>query len=339
MINKNYVYDGKALLNLNEVQEKYRNIVNNKINNKEYVFEDAICPVCSNKNFELLSEKDRYGLYMPVVICKICGLVQSSPRMNQESFNLFYDNEYRKLYVGSEIPQNDFFSMQYNRGKAIYDYIKNNGITIGETIIEIGCGAGGVLKYFKDNGHNVIGYDLGTEYINYGKNQYNLDLFTGTIETTINQLNIKPNLIIYSHVFEHILDPNKELEQIKKLLAIDALLYIEVPGIKNIHNNYNNFLKYLQNAHVYHYTLRTLNNIMNKNGYKMKCGNEVINSLFYLTNTFNVSFYNDYSNVMKYLKKTDYLKNINRLVNYLKARLKNNRIKKFFTKKNKKDYL
>ncbi len=56
-----------------------------------YSFEGVSCCICEEKNFELLSKKDRYGLYTPVVICKECGLIQVNPRMTQESYNQFYD--------------------------------------------------------------------------------------------------------------------------------------------------------------------------------------------------------------------------------------------------------
>ena len=36
-------------------------------------------------DIEKLSEKDRYGLFMPVVICKKCGLVQTNPHMTEDS--------------------------------------------------------------------------------------------------------------------------------------------------------------------------------------------------------------------------------------------------------------
>ena len=58
--------------------------------------------------------------------------------------------------------------------------------------------------------------------------------------------NYKADIIIYSHVFEHILDLDKELDAIKSHLKPEGILYIEVPGIKYVHNTYEmNFLKYL----------------------------------------------------------------------------------------------
>ena len=71
-------------------------------NCKQYAFENVNCIICNSSNFELLSEKDRYGLSMSVVICKKCGLVQTSPRMNKNTIREFYDNEYREIYEKGE---------------------------------------------------------------------------------------------------------------------------------------------------------------------------------------------------------------------------------------------
>ncbi len=83
-----------------------------------YSFEDVPCCVCGGRDFEPLSEKDRYGLYMPVVICRDCGLIQTNPRMTQESYNQFYELEYRKLYVGkgAQADIDDFFKSEHKRG-------------------------------------------------------------------------------------------------------------------------------------------------------------------------------------------------------------------------------
>ncbi|RLJ01835.1 MAG: hypothetical protein DRP10_03030 [Candidatus Aenigmatarchaeota archaeon] len=70
--------------------------IEKKIKEGIYLFENVPCCVCGGENFELLSEKDRYGLYVPVVICKDCGLIYTNPRMTQDAFNQFYELEYRK---------------------------------------------------------------------------------------------------------------------------------------------------------------------------------------------------------------------------------------------------
>jgi len=114
VLSKRFKYDGKPCVSLNELQIRMKKQIERKIEEGIYTFEDVPCCVCGGENFELLSEKDRYGLYVPVVICKDCGLIQTNPRMTQDAYNQFYELEYRKLYVGKDAPadKDDFFKSE-----------------------------------------------------------------------------------------------------------------------------------------------------------------------------------------------------------------------------------
>ncbi|WP_321990732.1 hypothetical protein [Marispirochaeta aestuarii] len=115
MINRRYRYNGKPIIKLNPMQKRIKKQIDDKIISNEYKFEKISCPVCTGIDFELLYEKDRYGLYLPVVICKTCGLIQSNLHMNQMAYANFYNEEYRKLYVGEMNPTEAFFSSQYRK--------------------------------------------------------------------------------------------------------------------------------------------------------------------------------------------------------------------------------
>lgn len=81
MLSKRFQNDEKAHLSLNELQQGMKSQIEEKIAKGIYSFEKVPCCICGGSNFELFSEKDRYGLYHPVVICRDCGLIQTNPRM------------------------------------------------------------------------------------------------------------------------------------------------------------------------------------------------------------------------------------------------------------------
>jgi len=282
MLNKRYKNDGKNLEILNELQIQAKKDIEGKIKNKTYTFETIICPVCNNAyKFMILAKKDRYGLECTTVICKKCGLLITNPRMTQLSYNEFYDKEYRKLYSASEISTDNFFNEQYSHGLSICNFIKSHlklDDFNNKYIVEIGCGAGGILKAFRDEGANVQGFDLGKYYLNYGKEKYNLLLNYGSIHDS--DFNKSPDIIIYSHVFEHILDLEKELLKIRQISNENTIIYIEVPGVLNIHNAYGDFLLYLQNAHTYHFSLKSLNNLFSNYGFGLVKGDEYVMAIF-----------------------------------------------------------
>ena len=101
LLAKHYKYDGAATLRLNDVQRGALSEVQQKVDTGVYRFENVVCAVCGQKQFEQLAAKDRYGLWLSVVVCTVCGLVQTNPRMTQAAYTEFYNHEYRRLYLGT----------------------------------------------------------------------------------------------------------------------------------------------------------------------------------------------------------------------------------------------
>lgn len=310
-----------ASLPLNVVQKKAINQLKAKIKANEYVFEKLDCLLCGSKNFELLSEKSRYGIMMSVVICKDCGLVQTNPLMTETSLHEFYNSEYREIDQGLQSPNEGFFLRQFNHGRNIYKYIER--ITRkpikNKFIVEIGTGAGGILKFFKEKGNKVFGLDIDSEYIEFGKEQ-GLNLEIGTLNQ-LSALDRKPDLVICSHVLEHLRDPVRELQKIRTYMHNSSILYAEVPGIKFLHFSYEqNLVRYLHDAHTFHFTLNSLINCMKKAGFQFITGNEVINSLFKI-GSIEDDYRNEFDSTIQFLQELEKIRNNPFDVNRIKFKI------------------
>jgi len=311
MLGKRYKNDQRPTKkNMNTLQLEMKRKIERKIIEGVYSFESVPCLICNCSSFEVLSEKDRYGLFAPVAICRSCGLVQANPRMTQDSYNLFYNDEYRKLYGGEKKPIEEYFRSQYHRGRNIHEYLKQHNVikkTVTEIfVLEIGCSSGGILLYFKELGCHVRGVDPGEEYINWGVKHYDLDLSVGTIQNIQNSRS--PDIIIYSHSLEHMLNPQDELTQVKRIANQDTIVYIEVPGVKYMWNRYRmDLLLYNENAHVYHFSLSSLSNLLSKSGFSLVAGDETIRSAwnFVESVSHNYLIESDYSDAVKYLKRIE----------------------------------
>jgi len=250
----------KELIPLNSLQRKVRDRINKKVIQGKFYFEEVPCDVCKGNKFEQVSTRDRYGLYVPVAICTQCGLVQTNPRMTKKSYDEFYENDYAELYMGTTQNRREHFLWQSQHGREIEPFLNNKKSL---TIVEIGCGAGGILHYFKSKGHTVVGFELDKQEVAYG-NAQGLDIRHGSLA----KFQGKADLIIYSHVLEHILDPVKEFKLIKSKLKKDGLVYIEVPGVENVESFFGADLgRYFQNAHVYHFTKQSLSNVAASAGF------------------------------------------------------------------------
>jgi len=301
---KRFKFSSKPEMFAIRKQKKIIKNVNKKIKNKKYKFAKINkCPICNNNDYKTIAEKDRYGFKVNTQICKSCGLVFLNPHFDDKTYSEFYQKEYRSLYDNEEEGTNRLFDGEYSNGKNIYKYIRNEINIKNKTVIEIGVGAGGTLKYFKEKGAKVYGVDYGTDYLEYGK-KMGLNLYSGNIKVLLDK-KINADLIIYSHVMEHITDLNKEFKNIKKILNKNGCIYIEVPGIKDLINtHHHNYLEYAQNVHVYNFTKATLKNLLVKNDFNMIKGDEYIKSLSKLEskNKINKKISNEYDNIVSFIR-------------------------------------
>lgn len=304
-----YKYDEKSVLTLNSAQKEMKEQLKSAINSK-IEFEFIECPVCEKKEFNIISEKDRYGIFQPVKICRSCGLILSNPRMTQESYKIFYEKYHKQLYLGESSVTDEYYSNQVKRGEKIYRFISRNTNEkiSGKRVLEVGCSSGGILEKFKQEGNEVFGIDLIPEYVEYGKNR-GLNLKVGTIDEV--KLPWTPDIVIYSHTIEHILNPIDEMSKIKDKFGDDVIIYLETPGVFNLYNSHQrDFLRSLQSAHTYYFTLETLSNLMQKSGYTLVEGNQEIKALYQPSSNPENEINNMYSEEIKFFRKMNYLRHI-----------------------------
>jgi 2-polyprenyl-3-methyl-5-hydroxy-6-metoxy-1,4-benzoquinol methylase len=306
LLSSKYKNDGRESVKLSEIQKAAKSNVKKKIETNIYSFEYIDCPICESTDYHLLAQKDRYGLPINTVICKKCGLLMANPVMTQESLNKFYSEDYRELYIGSKKAPYSYFQEQYEHGKSIIDFIKSNyEISFYNLfVLEIGCGAGGILSAFKNQGAEILGFDLGADYLEYGIKKHDLNLKQGSIQDYDGD---KPDVLIYSHVLEHVRLPDEVL-RIKRICHANTFIYIEVPGLLNVHKFDPNFIEYLHIAHLYHFSLNTLRCLLSKHGFTFLCGDEVIRSLFIVDNS--TMHINEKPNGENYVKHISFLEKI-----------------------------
>jgi SAM-dependent methyltransferase len=305
MLGSRYYYDGKAVIRLSDEQLEARTSFFRNMKQLYHLI-DVNC-ICGSDCYELLSKKDRYGLPVSTVICKKCGLIYQNPRPDDGSLNIFYSNLYRKLYKTSTISR--FFDNQFIIGKRIVRWIYDVRGRLPKRVVEIGCGAGGILQAFENSGAQILGVDFDETYIDYGRSK-GLPLEIGGAEKVAQQ---NVDLVVLSHVFEHFSDIQKELNAIRGLLSTKGRLYLEVPGVFNLRQYSYDFLKSLQNAHNYYFTLGTLKQVLRFYGWELEQGNEKIYSLFRYTGRRSEISENYYPEILRRLSYFEKMRHIGQI--------------------------
>lgn len=264
-----------------------------------YQFEHVSC-LCGSLESRLVAQRDRYALPVSTHICKRCGLMWTSPRMTVGSLAAFYDLDYRPVYVGCEQAPEEFFTSQVERGRLISEFVAPHFAVSGShTVFDVGCGAGGVLVPFVQAGWRAHGCDLDGHYLLRGRAE-GLCLEKGDV--TVLEKYGPGDLVILSHVLEHLTNPKQSLRQLSLLTTDSACLYVELPGVLSIHKTYGDLLRFLQNAHLCHFTLKTLSALMAQAGFLLVEGNEDIRAIYRKDRSvMQVDTTDQYGKVMRYL--------------------------------------
>lgn len=310
MIAERYKNDGKSTWPLNHIQAKYKQQLLDKLSRGEYETDMVSKCYCGSDQLETLSEKDRFGLPFGSLICRKCGLILTSPRLAQGVLPLFYDQEYHGLHFGETEADRHPYLFKRNQGFLIFEYVKDLLNKDELSVVEVGCGSGANLAQFgvrcKGRGikTRLSGCEYSKSYVNYANRELRIAVYQGGASTLVEE-GIKADMLILSHVFEHFIDLKAEMKAMGNILNDDGILYIEVPGVLDLHNKYVydcDFLEYLTLAHMYNFSLTTLRSVLATAGFSLIKGDEYVRSVFIKSSEYGgLMGLNDYGRIMCYL--------------------------------------
>lgn len=124
----------------------------------------------------------------------------------------------------------------------------------GKSILDIGCGEGGVLSVFWENGYSCAGLEINTERIEFARQQYQdkIQFFSDDIRQF--RCSQRFDVILMLDVIEHIDEKQRALKQIRTCLSENGLLIISFPPYGSAFGGHQqtlrSFLKYIPYWHL-----------------------------------------------------------------------------------------
>jgi SAM-dependent methyltransferase len=225
------------------------------------------CPVCGSGESDFFCGTDRIGLPVETVFCRHCPTLFSRSRLDEASLEVFYSSFYRPMYGGSTEPSEAFFDDQVSNGYKIMQRLQKFGRTdwssTGAAVLEIGCGAGGVLLPFKLAGAIVLGIDMDEKYMDKGRS---LGLTLKKSSVFDIPRDAKFDLIILKDVLEHLSNIDELVELVKNQLSDCGQVFVQVPTFEALEflGYRSDFLRYFQNAHLVHFSQSSLLHVFSK---------------------------------------------------------------------------
>lgn len=194
-----------------------------------------ICPLCGERNSRLLFiGKDRRFKMpgeFPVVSCTGCGLVRLARRPKLSRLGIYYPpNDYPPYIIRQDVHSlkarvRDFIA------KTILcdDYDKNLAQSNpGGRILDIGCGAGQCLTYYKEMGWEPFGVEISNAASRRAMESGHA-VFRGVLEDARFPDDYF-DLVRARHVLEHLPNPVESLLEMRRVLKNHGTLLLEVPN-------------------------------------------------------------------------------------------------------------
>jgi 2-polyprenyl-3-methyl-5-hydroxy-6-metoxy-1,4-benzoquinol methylase len=180
---------------------------------------------------------------------------------------------YETAYQESDIT---YFNNKMAEKAFIIDSNLDKNLT--KSLLDIGCGEGWSLNFFKKKGYNVTGMDFSS----FGCEKCNPDcienMIIGDIYESIDKLiqeKKKFSVIFLLSVLEHVTDPEFLINKIEQLIDPSGIFVVEVPNDFSIIQEYALSKGYIENKfwvvapdHISYFSKESLENLMRFNGWE-----------------------------------------------------------------------
>jgi SAM-dependent methyltransferase len=218
---------------------------------------DISCNICGKNEAALIFES-RDLLYrvtdkvFQVVRCENCGLVYLNPQPDMAEIATYYPDTYRPYKAGAQ----DFS----------YVFPKEPR----KRVLDVGCGSGDLLI---DIAHTHI--DLALYGIDFDARaakiaqSFGFHIFHGALREAHFENNFFDDIHM-NHVLEHISNPVELLKECERIMKPGGKLFITIPNFGSLSRMIFKNKWYHLDAprHLFHFTPRTLKNMLAKATYK-----------------------------------------------------------------------
>lgn len=198
-----------------------------------------------------------------LVICKNCSMVRSGSVLSaaQLSGLYFQDTIYKPPpWWQWENERQRFYHV-------VGDLEKRNYLT--GRVLDIGCNAGYALDVFQERGWEVTGIEPNQSTAKFARERLGATIYS---DISLIPKGETFDVILLSHVLEHIREPNEFLRGAATHLKPQGVFYIQVPNYGSKTVRYvlkGTWSGFLPAQHVWYFNFKTLAAFMSRHGFRV----------------------------------------------------------------------
>ncbi|HJW16356.1 MAG TPA: class I SAM-dependent methyltransferase [Flavisolibacter sp.] len=231
------------------------------------------CPVCGSSDIHpILTAKDHSVSGEDFVIwqCQSCTLRFTQDVPDENSIGPYYQSQ---DYISHSNTNKGLLNKLYQAVRK-FTLGQKSGLVISHTtkkgrILDIGAGIGAFLNEMKQKGWDIDGIEP-----DYGARQQAKNLFAIDLKPTPELYQLPHgsyDAITLWHVLEHVEPLQEYVAQLKKLLTTNGRIFIAVPNYTSLDADLygNRWAAYDVPRHLYHFTPRSIEVLVQKHGMKI----------------------------------------------------------------------
>lgn len=243
---------------------------------------DEACPACDSRRQKVLGEPGKVGdrfrdfpevEAVRVVRCSDCSAMYISP-MTYFSDKLQKDL-YNINYFSADGRVQDLKNIEEKRRILRITQQWAEFSLTGKTLLDIGCGTGEFLVTASNLGMVVTGIDLEVSITKYIRDKYGFDVMSGPLrpETFPKE---RFDVIILSHVIEHLQKPFELLAVINATLKNDGLFVMCTPNTDSLMENVHDIFGRVRHAWSKTYYLTPFTSPYHLIGFNLKSSRRIL---------------------------------------------------------------
>lgn len=240
----------------NNPNQRYSSRIMDELgDHRDFEFKYYDCP-CGGAEYKIVATTTRHHNHFDTVQCRQCGTLRINPYLTDESLDKYYKTIYGPVKRQGATTE-ELYDRQKKGADKLLSVLKDF-LGAGKTVLDFGGGAGGRMDSLRREGHEVYIRDSDAKYESYA------------IERGLKKYDEakKYDLVILSHVLEHINDPVGFLKYAADTLISDrGVIYIELPLIENTKKQY--LLRDLHISHKFYFSALSFRHIVELAGYEI----------------------------------------------------------------------
>jgi 2-polyprenyl-3-methyl-5-hydroxy-6-metoxy-1,4-benzoquinol methylase len=198
---------------------------------RRFEWSEVPCVVCGESR-ELDDAFEKWGMEMKS--CRRCGHLFVSPRMPEEAVPELYGSRYWERYtvaIGSpSLEERASFDYQNGRHKLDRDVLPHRS---SGRLIDVGASSGGFVRQACEAGFDACGLEPAEEICELARRVHGVEMYGGSLADHAFPSGFF-DVVTLHDVLEHMFEPVRELEEMRRVLAPGGLLVVETPTTSSL---------------------------------------------------------------------------------------------------------